>query len=158
MVQTVSIADMRITEDKTETIVTHSLGSCIGMTAYDPVRGIGGMIHYMLPLSKTSSDKARAKPAMFADTGVPMLLNELLAQGASKQRLIIKAAGGAQMMDDSKIFNIGERNFLMLRKILWDNNLLIKGQHVGGAVARTLRLEIATGRVTVKFQKQEVEI
>ncbi len=156
--QVVTISDIKISDKPDETIITYSLGSCIGMAVFDPVRKIGGMIHYMLPASKISPDKAQANPAMFADTGVPALLNSLLQQGAQKSRLLIKVAGGAQLMDDNKIFNIGERNFLMLRKILWTNNLLIKGQHVGGAVARTLKLEIATGRVTVKFAGNEVEL
>jgi chemotaxis protein CheD len=156
--QVVSISDMKISDREDDAIITYSLGSCIGMAVYDPVRKIGGMLHYMLPASKIAPAKAEANPAMFADTGVPMLLNYLLQSGAQKSRLLIKVAGGAQLMDDNKVFNIGERNFLMLRKLLWANNLLLKGQHVGGAVARTLRLEIATGRVTVKFAGTEVEL
>lgn len=156
--QVVSISDLKISDQDGDTIVTYSLGSCIGMAVYDPVRKIGGMIHYMLPASKISPDKAEKNPAMFADTGVPLLLNQLLQMGAQKSRLLIKVAGGAQLMDDNKVFNIGERNFLMLRKILWANNLLIKGQDVGGAKARTLKMEIATGRVTVRSAGTEVEI
>ncbi len=156
--QVVSISDMKISNCQDDTIITYSLGSCIGMAVYDPVVKVGGMIHYMLPASKIAPAKAEANPAMFADTGVPMLLNYLLQSGAQKSRLLIKVAGGAQLMDDNKVFNIGERNFLMLRKLLWANNLLLKGQHVGGAVARTLRLEIATGRVTVRFAGSEVEL
>jgi len=154
----VGISDMHISDQADETIVTYSLGSCIGVTAFDPVRQIGGMIHYMLPSSSIAPDRARGKPAMFADTGVPTLLNKLLSLGAVKGRLVIKVAGGAQLMDDKNVFNIGERNFVMLRKILWANSLLIKGQHVGSNFARTLRLEIATGRVTVKCIHGEIEL
>ena len=96
----VGISDMHISDQPEETIVTYSLGSCIGITAFDPVRKIGGMIHYMLPSSSIAPDKARTKPAMFADTGVPMLLNKLLSLGALKGRLVIKVAGGAQLMDE----------------------------------------------------------
>jgi chemotaxis protein CheD len=149
---------MRISDQVDDTIITYSLGSCIGMTVYDPVRKIGGMIHFMLPQSKISPDKAIGKPAMFADTGIPLLLNSMLAHGAAQERLIIKVAGGSQLMDNNKIFNIGERNFLILRKILWTNNLLIKGQHIGGSFARTLKLDIATGRVTVHYSQEEVEL
>lgn len=156
--QVVSISDMKISNCEDDIIITYSLGSCIGMAVYDPVAKVGGMIHYMLPASKIAPAKAEANPAMFADTGVPMLLNYLLQSGAQKSRMLIKVAGGAQLMDDNKVFNIGERNFLMLRKLLWANNLLLKGQHVGGAVARTLKLEIATGRVTVRFAGSEVEL
>jgi chemotaxis protein CheD len=78
--------------------------------------------------------------------------------GASKSRLIVKAAGGAQLMDQHKIFNIGERNFLILRKILWKNNILMKNSDVGGMLSRTVRFEIDTGRVTVKSSLGETEL
>lgn len=155
---TVGISDIRISNCVDESLITYSLGSCIGVAVYDPVQKLGGMIHYMLPQSKISPEKAMIKPAMFADTGIPLLLDSLVSEGAAKDRLILKVAGGAQLMDDNKLFNIGERNFLMLRKIIWTYNILIRGQHVGGNVARTLKLDIATGKVVVKFAGGEIEI
>lgn len=155
---TVGISDIRISNSVGESLITYSLGSCIGVAVYDPVQKLGGMIHYMLPQSKISPEKAMIKPAMFADTGIPLLLDSLCAEGAAKDRLILKVAGGAQLMDDNKLFNIGERNFLMLRKIIWTYNILIRGQHVGGNIARTLKLDIATGKVVVKFAGGEIEI
>lgn len=149
----VGISDICISRDPSMDIVTFSLGSCIGVTAYDPVAKIGGMIHYMLPLSKISPEKAKAKPAMFADTGIPELLKQMFALGAVKKRLIIKVAGGSQLMDKNKIFNIGERNYLVLRKLLWKNNILIDAEDVGGSMSRTVRLCIDTGKVTVKSVK-----
>ncbi len=146
----VGISEVYVSKSLQDVIITYSLGSCIGIAAYDPEAKVGGMIHYMLPLSKISPDKAANKPAMFADTGVPMLLKELFARGASKDRLVIKVAGGSQLMDQNKVFNIGERNYLVLRKILWKNNLLIKSEDVGGNLSRTLRLELETGLTTVK--------
>ena len=95
----VGISDICVSKDPNIDIVTFSLGSCIGATAYDPVAKIGGMIHYMLPLSKTSPEKAKAKPGMFADTGIPELLKQMFAMGAVKKRLIVKVAGGSQLMD-----------------------------------------------------------
>ncbi len=67
---TVDISDMKIAQNREDVIVTYSLGSCVGLTLYDPVAGIGGMIHCMLPLSKIDPEKARIKPYMFVDTGV----------------------------------------------------------------------------------------
>jgi chemotaxis protein CheD len=154
----VGISELQTSRDPSDVLITYSLGSCIGVTAYDPVTRIGGMIHYMLPLSQISPDKAAMRPAMFADTGVPAMLAELLNMGAAKNRLIIKAVGGAQLMDQHKLFNIGERNFLILRKILWKNNMLIKASDVGGMKSRTLRLELDTGRVTVKSSQGETEL
>ena len=154
----VGISDYQTSNRADDVIITYSLGSCIGLTVYDPETKIGGMIHYMLPLSKISPEKAELKPAMFADTGIPVLLKKMFAMGASKNRIIVKAAGGSQLMDQNKIFNIGERNFLVLRKILWKNNILIKNSDVGGMISRTVRFEIDTGRVTVKSSTGEIEL
>ncbi len=144
------ISEIQVSKKPDDVLITYSLGSCIGIAAYDPEAKIGGMIHYMLPLSKISPDKAAKKPGMFADTGVPLLLKKLFTLGASKDRLILKVAGGSHLMDQNKVFNIGERNYLVLRKILWKNNLLIKSEDVGGNLSRTLRLELETGLTTVK--------
>ena len=154
----VGISDYQTSNRPDDVIITYSLGSCIGLTVYDPAIKVGGMIHYMLPLSKISPEKAEMKPAMFADTGVPVLLKKLFDMGASKSRLIVRAAGGSQLMDQNKIFNIGERNFLILRKILWKNNILMKNSDVGGMLSRTVRFEIDTGRVTVKSSLGETEL
>jgi len=154
----VGISDFQVSDDPEDTLITYSLGSCIGMTVYDPIASVGGMIPYMLPLSQISPEKALAKPAMFADTGVPELLKQVIALGGMKSRLIVKVAGGSQLMDQNKIFNIGERNFLILRKILWKNNILIKASDVGGIISRTLRFELGSGRVTVKSSREEIEL
>ncbi len=156
--QTVGISDIKISDQPEDVLITYSLGSCIGVTMYDPVAGVGGMIHYMLPTSKVSPDKAKTRPGMFADTGVPLLVKTLYENGATKQNMVVKVAGGAQLMDPNKLFNIGERNFLILRKLLWKNNILIKAQDVGGMRARTMRLEISTGRVTIKSREGETEL
>ncbi len=120
----VKISAIEVSQDPDEVLITYSLGSCIGVTVYDPHKKIGGMIHYMLPSSSISPEKAATRPAMFADTGILLLFKKLFDLGARRGNLIIKAAGGSTLMDDKKLFNIGERNFLILRKILWKNNLL----------------------------------
>lgn len=154
----ISISDICVTDNSEDNLVTYSLGSCIGATVYDPVAKVGGMIHYMLPLSKIAPDKAKLKPGMFADTGIPTLLKKIFSMGAQKDRLILKVAGGSELLDQKKFFNIGERNYLVLRKILWKNNILIKAEDVGGNLSRTLRLCIDTGKVTVKSSKGEIEL
>ena len=152
------ISDLQVSNRPEDTLITYSLGSCIGATAYDPIAKIGGMLHYMLPLSKIAPDKARRNPAMFADTGIPLLLKKMYTLGASKKRMIIRVAGGSHLMDQNKIFNIGERNYLILRKILWKNSLLIKSEDVGGNLSRTVRMEIDTGMITVKSSRGVYEL
>ncbi|MBD3169763.1 MAG: chemotaxis protein CheD [candidate division Zixibacteria bacterium] len=154
----VGISDIKISDKPDDTLITYSLGSCIGVTMFDPVMKVGGMIHYMLPLSKISPDKAKTKPAMFADTGITQLLNKLYKMGAVKKRLIVKAAGGSELLDQNKVFNIGERNFLILRKLMWKNNILIKASDVGGNISRTMKMEVSTGKVLIKSSGREFEL
>ncbi len=72
----VAVGDMKIGRDA-DLIVTHALGSCLGLVVYDPVEKVGGLLHAMLPLSKINPDKAKANPYMFVDTGVPALFKAL---------------------------------------------------------------------------------
>jgi chemotaxis protein CheD len=146
----IGVADMKTSADPEATLVTYALGSCIGVTLYDPVAKVGGLLHFMLPESQIDLEKSLKMPAMFADTGLPILFREAYKLGAEKQRIRVKIAGGSQILDNSNFFNIGRRNYLTLRKILWANQILIKGEDVGGQQNRTLRLEIATGKVWVK--------
>jgi chemotaxis protein CheD len=154
----VDIAGLQVTDDPGAVLVTFALGSCIAVIVHDPIRHLGGMIHYMLPLSSASPEKAVQKPAMFADTGIPMLFEAIYALGARKQDLTVKVAGGGTLHDDKGIFNIGPRNYTVLRKIFWKNNVLIAKEDVGGAKSRTVRLYLADGRVTISSQGVEVEL
>jgi chemotaxis protein CheD len=147
----VGIADMKVCQDHEAGLITYSLGSCIGVAIYDPVAKVGGLLHYMLPESQIDPLKAQKNPYMFADTGIPLLFKEAYRVGATKNRLIVKVAGGSQILDDSGFFNIGKRNYMALRKILWKNNILIKAEDVGGQVSRTVRLDLISGKVWVKY-------
>jgi chemotaxis protein CheD len=146
----VDISAGEISGNPEDEIITYSLGSCLGITVFDPVVGIGGMIHCMLPLSKTDREKAKIKPYMFVDTGMSMLLSELFQMGVTRENAIVQVAGGARSLDKKNLFKIGERNFTVLRKILWKNNMLIKSKDVGSNKTRTVRMDIATGNVYVK--------
>ncbi len=156
--EVVDIADMVVSGNPQDVLVTHSLGSCIGVTIWDPEVHVGGMIHYMLPSSTIAPEKARANPAMFADTGIPAMFRAAYELGAVKKRIVAKVAGGSSLLDDKGTFNIGKRNYIALRKIFWKNGILIEAEDVGGAHSRTLRLSVADGRVTVRKRDGEVEL
>jgi chemotaxis protein CheD len=146
----VGVGDCRVTGDPESTLVTYALGSCIAVTIYDPVARVGGMLHFMLPESGLDRAKAQQRPFMFADTGIPLLFHSAYERGAVKQRLIVTAAGGAQLMDANGVFNIGKRNCLALRKILWKAGVMLRAEEVGGMASRTVRLEIGSGRVSLR--------
>ncbi len=142
----VGVGDCAWSSDPESVLITYALGSCIGLAAYDPVAKVGGLLHYMLPDSKIDPGKATGNPFMFADTGIPLLLNRLVEMGAVKRRLLLWAAGGAQVIDDNGVFNIGKRNHQALRRILWQAGLMLKSEQTGGTVSRTVKLEIGSGR------------
>ncbi|MFP8488680.1 chemotaxis protein CheD [Gracilimonas sp. Q87] len=152
MRKVVGVSDIKVSNKQGEIIITHALGSCLGITAYDKNSSVGGMVHVMLPLSKADPEKSRIKPAMYVDTGFQWLLQEVYALGAKKQNLEIIVAGGASMNKKSgadDYFKIGKRNFTTLRKLLWKNGFMISKQDVGGHISRTMTLEIGTGIVTI---------
>ncbi len=155
MNKTVDIADLAVVKDPATLLITHSLGSCIGVSIWDPVSHVGGLLHYMLPDSKISPAKAASNPAMFCDTGVPKLFRSAYELGAAKARLIVKVAGGSQLLDDKGAFNIGKRNYLALRKIFWKNGIMIRAEDVGGSVSRTMKLAIGSGDVSIKSRGGE---
>ncbi|MCF8070556.1 MAG: chemotaxis protein CheD [Desulfobacterales bacterium] len=142
---------MKVSSDLESTIVTYSLGSCIGVSIFDPVAKVGGLLHYMLPESSLDTEKAKAKPFMFADTGIPHLFKAAYKLGAKKQRMKVVVAGGSQILDQKGFFNIGKRNHTALRKIFWKNSVMVEHEDIGGNVNRTVRLELKTGRTTLKI-------
>jgi len=144
----VDVADMKVGRSG-DVIVTHALGSCLGLIIYDPVAKVGGLLHAMLPLSKINPEKARANPFMFVDTGVPELFRRVYELGAVKSRLSVKVAGCGRPLGDNEMFRIGERNHTVLKKMLWKNNVLLKAEDIGGTNSRTVYFEILTGQVVI---------
>jgi chemotaxis protein CheD len=108
---------------------------------------VGGLLHYMLPDSSIDPPRGRENPFMFADTGIPLLIERVCARGASRLGLVAHAAGGASIMDPNAVFDLGKRNQLAMRKLLWKTGILLRGEAVGGGNSRTVKLEIGTGRL-----------
>jgi chemotaxis protein CheD len=153
----VNISDMKLSTAAEDVIVTYSLGSCLGVTAYDPKAGVGGMVHCLLPHAGAAREKARANPFMFVNTGVAMMVRRLMDKGAVKSRIVFKAAGGANMRGDN-LFNTGARNFEALAKLLERNKVTLTARDVGGTIPRTLFLYLDTGRVVVRSLGEEKDL
>ena len=148
---TVGVGDCKVSNGSESVLATYALGSCIAVAIHDPVTAVGGLLHFMLPESSLNPDKASQNPFMFADTGIPLLFHAAYQLGAEKRRLVVRVAGGAQVMDESGVFNIGKRNHLALRKILWKAGVMVHGEEIGGTTSRTVRLEVATGRFLIRL-------
>ena len=146
----VGVSDMKVSKDPGATLITYSLGSCIGIAIYDRVASVGGMLHYMLPESSLDTDKAKKNPHMFADTGIPLLFKSAYQLGAKKQRMKVIVAGGSQVLDQKGFFNIGKRNIMAVKKMLFKNNVMIDYENMSGNSNRTLRLVIKDGSASLK--------
>ena len=146
----VGVGDAQVTNDPDHTLITYALGSCIAVLIHDPVARVGGLLHFMLPESNIDAAKAEKNPHMFADTGIPLLFRTAYKFGAEKKRMHVGVFGGAQVMDDNSLFNIGKRNHAALRKIFWKAGVFIHKEAVGGATARTVRLEVSTGKMWLR--------
>ena len=154
---TVDISDAKVSTDPTRVLATYSLGSCIGVCLYSRVELTGGMLHCLLPDSSVNPQRAKENPFVYADTGMKALLEKLISMGIKKNQINVKIAGGAQRLKNTtKEFDIGKRNYLAIRKILWDNEMFIDAEDVGGCLPRTLYMSIADGTVIVKSNRFDI--
>lgn len=147
----VGVGDMAVSNNETVTLSTYALGSCVGVIAYDPEMHAGGILHLMLPDSGISPDKAEKQPAMFADTGLPLLFKALTGVRAEPTRLRIFLTGGASVLNGADPFKIGERNSRAVDTYLRARGFKVAGQDLGGCINRTVHLEIGSGHVTLKL-------
>jgi len=145
----VGIGDMKFTRGDSR-IITYALGSCIGITFYDPFLKLGALLHIMLP---SRSDLNDPKVFKYADSGIHETIRKLTAFGMMKNRTIVKIAGGAKMFEmkgSSDFGNIGQRNAAMVKKILMEEKLRIVAEDTGGAYARTMLLDVSNGDVIIR--------
>jgi chemotaxis protein CheD len=143
---------MKISTSNADEIITYALGSCLGITIYDPVLQVGAMVHVMLPSSSIDPVKASSNPCMFVDTGVKKLFLDTYKTGAQRSRLVVTAAGGAcaNGVEQDDYFQIGKRNVTVLRNLLWKNGIMLKNCDFGGNLARTMSLNVHNGEVLIR--------
>jgi len=146
----VGIGQCAVSNRPGDVLITHGLGSCIAVCVFDPQTTVAGLLHFLLPEARINPERALVQPAVFADTGIPLLLDAAAQQGLLRRRAIVKLVGGAEMAASTEVaFNTGRRNVLAARNLLWRSGVFVAGQDVGGTAARTLHLSVATGRLLV---------
>lgn len=140
-------------------LITLGLGSCVGVSMWDPITQVGGLIHIMLPNSKDFSKLK--KPQTYADLGIPLMVKDLIRHGARQSSIKAKLVGGAQMfsgVDKKLLFNIGERNIEMSRKILKELSIVIISEDVGGNKGRSMYFNLANGEVQIKTLGRNIKV
>ena len=127
------------------------LGTCVGVTLYDKQAEVGGLCHILLP--EPPSANGTDSPEKYASTGLPLMIDELLQQGASLERLEATVAGGALMMPVTQQdinLDFGGRSADIVQNILNRKGIQITGWETGGFFACTLELDMKNGRTFVK--------
>jgi chemotaxis protein CheD len=155
----VGISDCAFSNNSEEVLITFSLGSCIGVSLYDPVMRQGGLVHCLLPTVTMASKNEQLNSSAFVDLGVQNLMQNLLDSGSKKKDLICKIAGCSAMFDfKNDHFKIGEKNHSVAKLILEKNGIKISGEYIGGKDSKTMWLEIKTGKTIVQIGDEKHEI
>lgn len=151
----VGMADLNVCISP-DTITTLGLGSCVGIALRDPVTGIGGLAHIMLPDSTQIKDNSNIPK--FADTGIEELVRRVVAAGASQNRLVAKIAGGAQMFsfqNKSNLVRIGERNVEATKEKLKELKIPLLAEDTGKNFGRTVVFSPQTGEFLIRAVGKE---
>lgn len=145
----VGLGEIQVSKSMGDVLVAFGLGSCLGIGMYDPVLRLGGLLHAVLPTNNKKSDDS---PAKYVDTGISLLMEKMNSMGALKSRIIIKMAGGANILTAPAMssFDIGARNITAAREMFSRLNVKLNSEDVGGQTGRTIRLYIADGRMTIR--------
>ncbi len=138
-------------------IVTHALGSCLGIVLWCPATQAAGMLHAQLPMAAQHPERARDNLHLFVDAGTQALIQQVVARGANRRTLQVYVAGAANLTGaaENDLFNIGKRNLTVMRKVFFQLGLLITAEETGGTIPRTMTLEVATGKVVLSSQGTE---
>jgi chemotaxis protein CheD len=156
----VGIGEFAVSNDRGLQIVTHALGSCVAVCLWDPVVGVAGLVHVLLPDSRINPLRARDQPAAFADTGIPLLFRKAYEYGVDKNRCVVRLVGGADVtgIDLGVQGSIGKRNILAAGTVLWQNGLLVHGDAVGGTTVRTVTMSVADGSVQISTAGEAIRV
>ncbi len=146
----VGVGDVAVSNNANVVLSTFALGSCVGIIVYDAEVKVGGLIHIMLPDSALSPEKAQKQPAMFADTGMPLMFRNLCGLRSERRRMRAFVAGGASVISGSDMFKIGERNIMAVKKLVNTLGIPVVKADVGGVNNRTIHLNVGTGEVSMK--------
>lgn len=135
-----------LTVSKAPGILRTLVGSCVGVTLYDPLRKVGGMAHVVHPHSNGRTDQ----PGKYADTAIRDLIQDVTRFGGEQCRLVAKYAGGAKMLHAFSSNPIGDKNIEMIEKLLLQCRIPILGKECGGKNGRRISLDLTTGTLRIE--------
>lgn len=128
------------------------LGSCIAACIYDPVAGVGGMNHFLLP----GDDKAKDGNLRYGVNSMELLLNGMIKMGARHENMRAKVFGGAKMYDGGR--EIGAKNIAFANWFLENENIPVETACMGGQLGRKVRFWPANGRAQRAFMEDARQV
>ena len=151
----IGVGGIAVSNNPSNVLVT-SLGSCVAVIFLAPRICAAGLAHVALPSSSVNIEQSKGKPGYYADTAIPRLLRDMdKLHGGKRGRMLVKLVGGANIMDPNSTFDIGKRNVLAIKKILWENRLGVLVEDIGDEISRNVRVNVKTGNVLVKSLGKE---
>ncbi len=146
----VGLGEFAVSDNRRDVIKTYGLGSCIAVIVYNRRRRYAGLLHVVYPDSAGNETRANNQPAYYVNTGVPLFLKKMgLPGNGNKRDVLVRLAGGANVMDTQGRFNIGKRNTLAVKRELWKVGLGVYSEDIGGTISRTTWIDVSTGEMTI---------
>jgi chemotaxis protein CheD len=154
----IGIGEYAVSDKPGAVLVTHALGSCVAVCLWDPASHVGGMLHFLLPDSRVNPTRAQQQPATFADLGIPLLFQAAYKLGAIKPRCVVRLVGGADVtgVQGQGLLEVGRRNQVAAKNLLWRNGVLIKAERLGGSEPRNVLLSVGDGSLRITSGNQIV--
>lgn len=140
-------------------LATLGLGSCVAILLHDPERGVGGLAHVLLP--SRSLSRSGDNPGRFPQTALPAMIDEMVALGADRRRLVARLIGGASMFQNlvpSGSMQMGDRNVIAVREVLNQLAVPIVAENVGGSQGRSVWFDVGEGRITLRTAGQREQV
>jgi chemotaxis protein CheD len=134
------------------------LGSCVAACIRDPLAGVGGMNHFMLPEGQDDRWGGVSASMRYGNVAMERLINDILAHGGERRRLEVKVFGGANVMGGTS--NIGHRNADFVESYLAAEGIPIAASHLRSHLPRRVHYFPRTGRVLLlelrQFRREEL--
>ncbi len=146
----VKLADIAVSNSPEDVLMVFGLGSTAAVLLHDMESKTGGIVHFMLPDSTSDPGRSSEYPAMFANSGIPLLLKECLQKGARKEALTAKLVGGSYLLGKGLSRTISDGNVAAAKKIMKGLGIPISAEDTGGNHNRAVRLDIASGKTSLK--------
>ena len=131
-------------------VVYTVLGSCISACIRDPIVGVGGMNHFMLPRREQDPSNPVSLSARYGTYAMEILINQLIKMGARRENLEVKVFGGANVLRGFTLNSIGESNATFVGEYLRYEGIRLVAEDLLGTHPRKVYYFPTTGRVLVK--------